>query len=312
VVAYHYVYLESRAHVVTQFGFMGVHLFFVISGFVILWTAQKKDGYEFLASRISRIYPSFWVSVVLTAGAFAVAGNAKSLRTVLANLTIFPGLMHEPILDGVYWTLQIEWKFYLVFLLLIATQQLRWIEGWLWIWLALAMLQTPWLSLSGYAPLFVAGCFLYLIYSRGATLWRATGLVASFIFSEWVALTTQAGFTHNDALYVKVGVVAILAMCIGVFYLIARGRIHFPTWRGWYWLGSLTYPLYLVHYEMAGATLGFLPDVWWRQWLSLVLAIAVAAILAALSERRLCPMFDRSLLRLREAAKGVLPARRPA
>src|SRR5579859_2983882 len=90
VVLYHYghpVDLGSLAQV-TEFGFLVVPLFFMISGFVILWTATKKNAVEFVASRLSRLYPTFWVCVLLTAATLYATDQRVTAAQVLANLTM--------------------------------------------------------------------------------------------------------------------------------------------------------------------------------------------------------------------------------
>lgn len=74
-------------------GHLGVHLFFMISGFVILMTAQGATVRGFIASRVSRLYPAFWVGVLLTAlVAWATHSEAFAVTPgqVLANMTMVP------------------------------------------------------------------------------------------------------------------------------------------------------------------------------------------------------------------------------
>ena len=57
---------SSQSNLLAQiavYGAFGVPLFFMISGFVILMTAQNRGGIEFINSRIARLYPSFWIAV---------------------------------------------------------------------------------------------------------------------------------------------------------------------------------------------------------------------------------------------------------
>lgn len=87
---------------VTKFGYLGVELFFLISGFVILWSASGKTVRQFAMSRALRLYPSFWVSIALTLCALAVeillwawlAGLALCQLHVpipgLVSVTMFP------------------------------------------------------------------------------------------------------------------------------------------------------------------------------------------------------------------------------
>ena len=46
-----------------DFGFLGVAIFFLISGFIITHVAQSEKRFEFLVKRILRIYPAFWFSL---------------------------------------------------------------------------------------------------------------------------------------------------------------------------------------------------------------------------------------------------------
>src|SRR5687768_11010130 len=76
---------------IATYGSLGVPLFFMISGFVILMTAQNRSGIEFINSRIARLYPSFWIAVLLSSLALALlADDPPSLATFAANLTMQP------------------------------------------------------------------------------------------------------------------------------------------------------------------------------------------------------------------------------
>ncbi len=80
VVLHHLVGSSFSWYRATRLGFVGVELFFMISGFVILWTVNNKTGFEFVCSRISRLYPSFWICVCLTIVLLVYSGQAVSLR----------------------------------------------------------------------------------------------------------------------------------------------------------------------------------------------------------------------------------------
>ena len=51
---------------ITKYGYLGVDMFFLISGFVILLSASKRDATSFLISRASRLYPAYWICATLT------------------------------------------------------------------------------------------------------------------------------------------------------------------------------------------------------------------------------------------------------
>src|ERR1035437_5849791 len=55
---------------------LGVDLFFVISGFVIIRAAARENWREFIFARITRIYPTYWVyTTILVAIYFAVPSS---------------------------------------------------------------------------------------------------------------------------------------------------------------------------------------------------------------------------------------------
>ena len=110
----------------------------MISGFVILWTARGRTPLRFAVSRFLRLYPSFWLVVLLTVAciaALAPHGETPSFATITANLTMIPGYFRAEFVDGVYWTLAVELKFYFLVLVLIATRQMERVEWLLVAWL---------------------------------------------------------------------------------------------------------------------------------------------------------------------------------
>ena len=97
-----------------KIGASGVTLFFIISGFVILASLTRlRDGADFVVGRFSRLYPLFWTAVLATTLIrVLVGGDHISFGSFLANLTMAPELFDAPMIDGVYWTLIVELKFY--------------------------------------------------------------------------------------------------------------------------------------------------------------------------------------------------------
>jgi peptidoglycan/LPS O-acetylase OafA/YrhL len=98
----------------TWFGWVGVEIFFVISGFVIANSADKCSPAEFLFNRALRLYPAVWVCATLTFIVLLFAGGSSSefiLPYVNAMLLIPKGLNGQW-LDSIYWTLAAEMAFY--------------------------------------------------------------------------------------------------------------------------------------------------------------------------------------------------------
>lgn len=96
-------------------GALGVAIFFLISGFIIPFSLQKKSSLTFLIARAIRIYPVYIVSAFLTMllGFIFYNWDYRSILLFLKSITLFRDWIGGPAIDGVLWTLEIEVKFYL-------------------------------------------------------------------------------------------------------------------------------------------------------------------------------------------------------
>ncbi|MGM4967718.1 acyltransferase family protein, partial [Tardiphaga sp. 1201_B9_N1_1] len=86
VVVYHYGFWGPAAQGVpqvaipsmagfAQYGFLGVPVFFIISGFVIAYSAEGRTATGFAIARFSRIYPTFALCMTLTFLAIIALGK---------------------------------------------------------------------------------------------------------------------------------------------------------------------------------------------------------------------------------------------
>lgn len=276
VLAYHYLssylpedpdsaWLTLTAHL-TRYGYLGVELFFIISGFVILWSVQGKSAASFVVSRFARLYPTFWAAMLLTSACYLLlgpyapemSGTDISLHRLLANATMMPQLFDAERIDGVYWTLELEIRFYFLIFVLLLLRQIGNIERWLYLWLAVS----AWITLQGaprwleyfavapYGSFFIGGCLLYLIQSTGWTWQRAAALGISILLSVADSLRIRSGFISADAESAwVVPVLVILLFALLLWSLVFSHRPDRLTSQSGlsYRLGALTYPLYLTH-----------------------------------------------------------------
>ena len=108
-----------------EFGAAGVDIFFVISGFIMVWTTRMGDRgpAAFLRDRALRVYPAYWVVtavlVVLSLAGLRPAGLTDwDLGDLVTSILLVPDVRRDglpsPIL-GVGWTLVFEVWFYLLF-----------------------------------------------------------------------------------------------------------------------------------------------------------------------------------------------------
>lgn len=136
-------------------GYAGVDLFFVISGFVMVWVTRNSPGgpsgtAEFLFARITRIYPLWWAAALLAAlyyglvhtpGPGAAAWQAElqagqGWEHLVKSFLLIPQT-HFPVL-GIGWTLIHEMYFYAVFALFVLLRR-AWLPVFLLVWAGLVI-----------------------------------------------------------------------------------------------------------------------------------------------------------------------------
>jgi peptidoglycan/LPS O-acetylase OafA/YrhL len=113
----------------SRFGCIGVDLFFVISGFIILFVANnyqgKSQGLYFLEKRFYRINPIYYILTIiafvinLTQNSQPVSNSLKTLFDSLLILPIRGDINDHNLIVFPGWTLVFEWLFYLLFYLII-------------------------------------------------------------------------------------------------------------------------------------------------------------------------------------------------
>ncbi|HEY5393503.1 MAG TPA: acyltransferase [Hanamia sp.] len=246
---------------VSKYGFLGFHFFFLISGFVILMSANNKTAKEFVISRFVRLYPAYWFCCSLTF--FITFFLGKSLFKVnflqwLFNLTMFNGFFHTPYIDGVYWTLFVEMKFYIFIFGLLLFKQMRFLQYYLGAWLIVSIFAYyhPIHTLMNYAnaeysAYFIAGATYYLIYSEGKSFYRIFLLIGSFLLAFKRGIVTSAFMSNNYQIEFNTGIIlAIIASFFFIFLLISHNKTGFLRSKYFVYLGVLTYPLYLLHYNL--------------------------------------------------------------
>ena len=183
---------------VTKYGYLGVDLFFLISGFVILVSSDGKSPRQFVISRIVRLYPTYWCCLTVTFLAILLFGRRMfhcRAGQYLANLTMLHSFAGIESMDGVYWSLAVEMKFYLLIFLLVALGQIGRIKYYLGIWLALTIglfdHHVP--VVSGLLIAHIAGCFIagatfYLIAKEGDSFYKTALLLGSFYAAQMQAV----------------------------------------------------------------------------------------------------------------------------
>lgn len=284
VVAFHYAafgykFTGERVDAlvpIAKYGYLGVDLFFMISGFVVLMSAVGRTPRQFFNSRFVRVVPMFWIACLCTyvvlqllpQDALRVSTRDFLLNMGLASITPLQPLLHVRFLDGSYWTLVQETMFYIWVWLALITGLIRHVRLLLYGWLAVtcAALLLPdtsvgWmvggLLISDYAAYFIAGGLFYLIWKeRRLRLSDSVALVVCLVLSVYLGAQDAlnplgAADRSYDLDPVSVG---LWVTSFFVLFAVLSGRqLPEQALRPWAWLGALTYPLYLLHQHIGYA-----------------------------------------------------------
>lgn len=287
------------------FGWVGVQIFFVVSGFVIAFTAEQRTGGEFFRARVLRLVPAAWICATITlAVALAINYDWRPVLLVefLRSVLFWPT---GPYIDGVYWTLGVEIAFYaLVFALLCINgfKRIEWLAVALGVWSGGFLFYAAFnpavfsalperlyeLSLLRYGIYFALGVVLWACARHGVTLARLAfaGVLMLAAYPE----IAQAHGVFMERMHLRGGVlVPYIVFLVGVTAIVISVAAHRLTLgartlavlRA---LGIATYPLYLIHQLVGAAVLDSFLHAGLGPRLSGVLAMATsiaAAILIA-------------------------------
>lgn len=116
----------AAADVINRIGAPGVSFFFVLSGFVLLWSHRQGDRpLRFYRRRVARIVPAYWAATLISAAVLALLYSV-GLRSVAESLIplslVQAWVPHEDVYYSgvaVGWSLSVEAFFYAVFPLLV-------------------------------------------------------------------------------------------------------------------------------------------------------------------------------------------------
>jgi peptidoglycan/LPS O-acetylase OafA/YrhL len=226
-----------------RYGYTGVYIFFVISGFIIPYSLHRS-GYtlrnfgRFMVKRAIRLYPPYLISIPITilAANFVLAplhaGTAihAGTRQLLYHLIFINDLTGVPWVNIVYWTLAIEWQWYvlagLFFGLLVSRNSfLRFIP------VAAAMvlyfLCTSDRIVFHTLPMFLIGVFVFHYKIGLMGRWRLLLLMVAMLWAmRWPTGWTEAGISVATGLLIA--------------FVSFRHRLAD-------FLGDVSYSVYLVH-----------------------------------------------------------------
>lgn len=263
------------------YGWLGVDMFFVISGFIIPYSLHRSQYRasnfpRFMLRRLVRLEPPYLVSIVLSlvllelgsrTPGFAGAPPSYSLGQILAHFLYLIPLTSYTWLNVVFWTLAYEFVFYIL-------------AGLLW----------PSLSRR---PLLITALLVAAIQVLDIVLRDGSSGAALLFF---VGICCARKVLNLDPRWLTL---AACGIAIGALYFIVEPAVAFvtlltalliafvdvPRFRILSFLGAISYSLYLLHVPIGGRVVNigrrFIDGPVQEILLSLV-ALAVSLIVAAI------------------------------
>ena len=340
------IQFPSLAHL-TWVGWVGVEIFFVISGFVIANSATKASPKEFLIGRALRLYPAVWVCATATLIVLLVFGNGDASEFILpyisAMLLVPKGLTGQW-LDCIYWTLAAEMAFYgLVFFTLLSKRftlrHLAWaLTLYSAVFNALSMLVLSGVIHSGltyfvvlmfrvpcaawllnHGCFFALGIWLFISANRELTALEQVAVAVAclsgsaeiYFFAHYLLTTIPAISGESPFAPILVWAAAVSLIAIGA----SRSRrsagaatSEAPAYLRT--LGLITYPLYLTHNVIGAAIIRILVDAGMDELLAVWAGLGLLVLVCWFICAKVEPAVRRQLS-LGFSYAGWLPKREP-
>ncbi len=289
---------------IVSHGYLGVQLFFVVSGYCITMAAYRSasrpaPALHFLYRRARRIFPPYWASIALTvllsAGTIFFArrtwDSVFPLRPLdwLLNLILLQEPFGAPDVQLVYWSLSIEIQFYLIIAL--CASRIKYAE------VALVAVSLVCLVVKGASSIPTTGTVLryWHEFACGIAAFYWTTQSHRFRLTPWLLMGCVA-LAAATACWPHSGVVQAdgrfhegirFLVCLGIgsllvlFYPHDSAMLRFRTVRTLARVGTISYSLYLTHVLIGtrvfnlGARVTGLDEVWWLVYAALSFASAM-------------------------------------
>ncbi|MES2431357.1 MAG: acyltransferase [Bacteroidota bacterium] len=257
-------------------GWVGVEVFFVLSGFIIVYSMVKgnyqvADFFKFFSKRCLRIEPPYLLSIVVVLVLGYLSTKAPGFKgepfvfdplNILAHLGYLPEILGFKWLQPIYWSLEAEFHYYILIGLLLP---FIWKSKYsLLISFSIGLISSFFIPLHAfkYMPFFIMGI---------AACSKKLGKINSPLFyGVLVASFAVCILRHQPLIMPIAGFLTALA-------------ILYVKWSNVVteFLGKISYSLYLLHIPIGGRVInlaGRYADTEWKVWLSFLIALIVSLV----------------------------------
>ncbi|RZK35848.1 MAG: acyltransferase [Hymenobacter sp.] len=233
-----------------RYGLYGVHVFFIISGFIIPFSLfkgnyQLHNYFQFLYKRLVRLHPPYLAALVFTLCIMYASYSVRHLPFPEDNASIIKSIfyIHAPADNPVFWTLLVECQYYVffgVFYIVLMNRTL--VAYFIIIPILLFLCQTvarPYLLISSYLVFFFVGNIGYMIYTNNGnklTNFIALGGVIMYIFLQYDLATLVFSVST-------------------IFFILLFNK---PVSGLFILFGKISYSIYLLHFPLGVKLINFM------------------------------------------------------
>ncbi|NGZ88044.1 acyltransferase family protein [Duganella aceris] len=301
----------------SYFGWVGVEIFFVISGFVIAFSGERATPFSFFASRVVRLGPGVWICAPITAAIVLMFGQFEAATLIKQFLHSVFFLPFGPWIDTAQWTLGLEISFYFMVFLIISfadfskIRTLALVIGSLssaFAILSVCRFSGPFgelitraehsrlvdLFLFRYGLYFALGVFLWLSLVKSATrqniLWCCVFTLAGCakIASSVRSGNEQLGSTYPWEPVCAIWIVGVVGIVVSVRWNAVLHRAPMAVLRALKTMGLMTFPLYLLHSIAGASIMGWMVASGMSRWT----ALATAMVFSLLTSWIVCSLLE--------------------
>jgi len=243
----------------SKYASLAMLIFFMVSGYVVTMTSVNKGIKDFAISRLSRLYPLFWISCAV---AFIIPRLPfiqyhylpySTVKEFLVNLTMVPSVFGYVMINPVFHTLLIELLFYIFIALIIIFKWWNKITNVIAVMLALSLISlfSEDIYLHVLLTPFLGGMIFYLISVNFAGKLKLYGLLSVNFFCAIMSAKPLGlrldQFHHIAGDHNLPVMIIIFTLIYLVFLLIAIKVFSISSGRILKMLGEIAYPFYLFH-----------------------------------------------------------------